>query len=229
MHLSTNKTISSNTYIKFIIWLTLLSTVFIGLTSQTRVNAETQVEPEETPKIMVNKHPKEVNPVFSPYFEEIVPTVKKTQTETKKVVKTKKEEAKKAAQAAELARQQAAAQSSSSNYSNRYNSGPPAEAQNGDWEGRIRYWCNIYGCNAQTLINVMYCESGGRTNATNNAGSGASGLFQHMPRYWDGRAERLGYKGGDTIWDGEIQIHVSVYMWTHGQKSAWDASKNCWG
>ena len=39
------------------------------------------------------------------------------------------------------------------------------------------------------FMRVMWCESRGDPDAV-NAESGASGLMQHIPRYWDERARR---------------------------------------
>ena len=228
MQLSANNTILSNTYIKFIIWLTLISTIFISLTSSIETVAESDLI-EKEPEIILETplEQKEASSSFSLYFEEIVPTIQQAQIETKKVVKTKKEEAEKAVRAAELAKQKAAEAAKKTTPAPSTGNTIPG-AQSGDWEGRIRYWCGVYGCNASTLIKVMYCESGGKTNATNRGGSGATGLFQHMRSYWSGRAAQAGIPGA-SIWDGEAQIRVSTYMWTHGQASAWNASKHCWG
>ena len=44
------------------------------------------------------------------------------------------------------------------------------------------------------FLRIMHCESRGQPNAT-NASSGAAGLMQHMPQYWDQRAISAGYAG----------------------------------
>jgi soluble lytic murein transglycosylase-like protein len=89
-----------------------------------------------------------------------------------------------------------------------------------DYEGLIRERCDALGCDANQLIRIMYCESGGRANAVNRGGSGASGLFQFMPRTFSANAARIGLAGA-SIWDARAQIYVATYMFANGQAWQW--------
>lgn len=66
-------------------------------------------------------------------------------------------------------------------------------------------------------LRVMRCESGYDPNARNKY-SGASGLFQHMPRYWADRSSRAGW-GGYSIFDPEANVAVAAWLW--GQTGTW--------
>jgi len=98
------------------------------------------------------------------------------------------------------------------------NSGRPSSSQNLDVEGLIRSNCELQGCNSEQLIRIMYCESGGRTNAYNP--SGASGVFQFMPRTFAANAKRAGIENAD-IWNGEQQVRVAAYMFARNQAWQW--------
>ncbi len=89
---------------------------------------------------------------------------------------------------------------------------------NGDFEGQIRTRCASVGCNSTQVIRVMYCESGGRSNAKNP--SGASGLFQFMPRTFYANAKRIGLQGAN-IWNPNHQILVATWMFANGQAWQW--------
>jgi soluble lytic murein transglycosylase-like protein len=89
-----------------------------------------------------------------------------------------------------------------------------------DYETLIRERCNELGCNAEQIIRVMYCESGGRANAVNRGGSGASGLFQFMPGTFNGYARRLGMTGAN-IWNPRDQIIIATYMFANGGAHHW--------
>jgi soluble lytic murein transglycosylase-like protein len=89
-----------------------------------------------------------------------------------------------------------------------------------DYESLIRERCDVLGCDANQLIRIMYCESGGRANAVNRGGSGASGLFQFMPRTFSANAARIGLAGA-SIWDARAQIYVATYMFANGQAWQW--------
>lgn len=89
-----------------------------------------------------------------------------------------------------------------------------------DYESFIRERCDQLGCNADQLIRVMYCESGGRSNAVNRGGSGASGLFQFIPSTFSANARRLGMSGAN-IWNPRDQIIIATYMFANGQAGQW--------
>ena len=76
-------------------------------------------------------------------------------------------------------------------------------------------------------LRIISCESGGDPNAQNRS-SGAAGLFQHIPRYWEARVASAGMPGA-SIFDPIANVAASAYLayadgWGH-----WAASAGCWG
>jgi TolA-binding protein len=118
----------------------------------------------------------------------------------------------------QVAREKAAAVRSSS--ANTVQAAPAATGNGSSWEARIGYWCGVYGCNTTQLIRVMYCESGGRTNAKNPSGP-YSGLFQFHPNTFAANAARVGISGAN-IWNGEHQVQTASWMFANGQASQWE-------
>jgi hypothetical protein len=59
-------------------------------------------------------------------------------------------------------------------------------------------------------LRVMSCESKGDPYARNRR-SGASGLFQHLPKYWAGRADKAGFPGA-SIFDPEANVAVAAWL-----------------
>jgi MYXO-CTERM domain-containing protein len=68
-------------------------------------------------------------------------------------------------------------------------------------------------------LNIMQCESGGNPNAY-NAGSGASGLFQHLAKYWPPRATAAGFPGA-SVFDGEANIAASAWLLYQAGPGQW--------
>jgi len=56
----------------------------------------------------------------------------------------------------------------------------------------------------------MQCESGGDPLAK-NPNSSASGLMQHLTRFWDDRAASAGMPGAD-VFDPQANIWVSAWL-----------------
>ena len=67
------------------------------------------------------------------------------------------------------------------------------------------------------VLCVMTAESGGNPNAYNPS-SGASGLFQHIPKYWADRSTAAGWAGA-SIWDPVANTAVA----------AWLSARDGWG
>ena len=68
-------------------------------------------------------------------------------------------------------------------------------------------------------LNIIKCESGGNPNAYNKS-SGASGLFQHLAKYWPPRAKAAGFPGASPF-NAEANIAASA-MLLHGTNTgAW--------
>jgi hypothetical protein len=59
-------------------------------------------------------------------------------------------------------------------------------------------------------LNIIACESGGNPSAY-NASSGASGLFQHLKKYWADRANKAGFPGASAF-DAEANIAASAWL-----------------
>lgn len=93
-----------------------------------------------------------------------------------------------------------------------------APAISSDYYSQMKYWCNFYGCNPDTLHRVMMCESGGNPKAYNP--SGASGLMQFMPptfRYYSAKAGIT----NSSIWNTSHQIQTTAYMFSIGEARQW--------
>lgn len=67
-------------------------------------------------------------------------------------------------------------------------------------------------------LSVMECESSGNPNAR-NAQSGATGLFQHLPKYWDSRSRAAGIPGANIF---DPNANVKVAGWLYSQSGTWD-------
>ncbi len=69
-------------------------------------------------------------------------------------------------------------------------------------------------------LRVIQCESKGNPDAYNSS-SGASGLFQHLQRYWAGRVEAAGWGSSVSPFDPPANIAVAAWLsdkgtdWSH--------------
>lgn len=86
-----------------------------------------------------------------------------------------------------------------------------------DYERVIREKCAQFGCDADQVIRIMYCESTGNAFATNGI---YKGIFQHHAGYWIHRSALYGLPGAD-IFDPYSQIHVSTQMFSQGLAYHW--------
>ena len=59
-------------------------------------------------------------------------------------------------------------------------------------------------------LRIMRCESGGNPNAKNPRSS-ASGLFQHLGKYWVRRSAAAGYAGA-SIFDPTANVAVAAWL-----------------
>jgi len=74
---------------------------------------------------------------------------------------------------------------------------------------------------------VLHCESSGDPQAA-HPGSGAAGLFQHLPQFWDERTKAAGQSGAD-IFDAEANIAVASWLvYEGGGWKHWYPSASCW-
>lgn len=62
----------------------------------------------------------------------------------------------------------------------------------------------------EQAMSVMECESGGDPLAYNPR-SGASGLFQHLQRYWSSRSKAAGWEGA-SIWNPTANVAVAAWL-----------------
>ena len=75
---------------------------------------------------------------------------------------------------------------------------------------------------------VISCESSGDPNAKNPRSS-ASGLFQHLGRFWPERSVKAGLPGAD-IFDPASNVAVAAWLvYEGGGWSHWNPSRHCWG
>lgn len=68
-------------------------------------------------------------------------------------------------------------------------------------------------------LRIIQCESRGDPNAENPT-SGAAGLFQHIPRYWEERSAKAGWAEA-SIWDPEANVAVAAWLLGAGGTSNW--------
>ena len=69
------------------------------------------------------------------------------------------------------------------------------------------------------FLRIMQCESAGLPDAK-NPNSSASGLMQHLTRYWPNRAERAGMPGAD-VFDPAANIWVSAWLALAAPEGGW--------
>ena len=103
-------------------------------------------------------------------------------------------------------------------------SGPPAT-----YIPAVEQWRNTvitailnYGgpaSDTDRFLRIMQCESRGQPDATNTS-SGAAGLMQHMPQYWDQRAISAGYPGSSP-YDPTANINVSAWLIYQASGGGW--------
>ena len=68
-----------------------------------------------------------------------------------------------------------------------------------------------------------------------NPKSGATGWFQHLPKWWDERSKKAGFEGR-SILDPEANVGVASFLYYNmngnerwGGASHWYPSRRCWG
>lgn len=92
----------------------------------------------------------------------------------------------------------------------------------------------------QAFLLIAFCESSAKptdkySNAVNKS-SGASGWFQHLPKFWIERTERSGIFDGFHILDPVANVGMAAWLYFNmdsntrwGGKSHWYPSRRCWG
>jgi hypothetical protein len=83
-------------------------------------------------------------------------------------------------------------------------------------------------------LKVAFCESSAQPEDTNSKAlhrrSGASGWFQHLPKFWEERTEAAGIPGAD-IMDPETNVVIAAYLLYETPQGTghWYPSEACWG
>lgn len=91
------------------------------------------------------------------------------------------------------------------------------ESGSGGWRDLVEQY--FPASDVDYALAVIECESGGDPNAYNPS-SGASGLFQHLPQYWDERASAAGFAGA-SIFDPEVNIAASAWLVYDAADGGW--------
>lgn len=87
-----------------------------------------------------------------------------------------------------------------------------------DIEAIIQAAAARWGADPAQLLRVAWCES--RYNPSAYNASGASGLFQFMPRTWAANSVRAGYSGASAF-DPVASANTAAYMFRNGQAWQW--------
>ena len=86
------------------------------------------------------------------------------------------------------------------------------------WEPLVAYvWDAWDRQDVDVAMRVLHCESRGYPNAHNdrvyeNPKDQASGLFQHMPRWWDHRVEQNNLTGHADIFNPFYNVWISAWL-----------------
>ena len=86
---------------------------------------------------------------------------------------------------------------------------------------------------------IAWCESSANAHdeysLAVNPRSGATGWFQHLPKWWDERSKKAGFEGR-SILDPEANVGVASFLYYNmngnerwGGASHWYPSRRCWG
>ncbi len=83
------------------------------------------------------------------------------------------------------------------------------------WTGSVEQWRSLVATyfragDVDRALRIMQCESRGNPNAY-HSGSGASGLMQHLNRYWVRRSAAAGYAGA-SIFNPTANVAVAAWL-----------------
>lgn len=99
----------------------------------------------------------------------------------------------------------------------------PTEAAR--WESTVRKY--FAEQDVERALSVVFCESSGNPDAK-NISSTATGLFQHLPKFWSERSDRAGFPGAD-IRDPDANAAVAAWLvYNDGGWRHWYPSAGCW-
>lgn len=94
------------------------------------------------------------------------------------------------------------------------------------WQGLVETY--FAQADVARALWVIHCESSGRADAV-HVSSGASGLFQHLPKFWQDRSSNAG-RAGASIMDPDANVAVAAWLvYSGGGWRHWSPSAGCWG
>jgi hypothetical protein len=100
----------------------------------------------------------------------------------------------------------------------------PPDQRDAATEYVVREAAAEFGVDPDLMLRIQRCE-GSVPWARNR--STASGLFQHIERYWPGRAAAVGADGAPW-WDPQANARAAAWMMANGGTAPWRASSRCW-
>lgn len=124
--------------------------------------------------------------------------------------------------AAEAERRLAAAQRQQATGSRWEGCKAPMVADVGQMQAIVAQAAEEWGVSAYQLMRIPPRESGWNPDVQ-HCGSGACGLFQHMPAYWPARAERIGMPGADCR-DPLANARAAAMLFLHSGFGPWAPS-----
>ena len=88
--------------------------------------------------------------------------------------------------------------------------------------GGVEQWRTLVAAyfraaDVELALRIMGCESGGKP-AAKNPNSSATGLFQHLGKYWASRSAAAGWGGFDRT---HPEANIAVAAWLRDQKGGW--------
>lgn len=105
---------------------------------------------------------------------------------------------------------------------------PPRDRSRAPWPESVERWRGLvaaYWSDVELALCLIAHESGGNPDATNPRSS-ASGLFQHLARYWPDRAVAAGWGGAD-VFDPEANVAVAAWLHASGGVGHWAVANLC--
>lgn len=103
----------------------------------------------------------------------------------------------------------------------------PTKSEPTTMVGIINAAADEFGVSRSMMHAIAKCESGYNPNAKNPRSS-ASGLFQHLARYWPARAEAVGMPGA-SVFDPVANARAAALMMSEQGSQPWYPSRHCSG
>lgn len=104
----------------------------------------------------------------------------------------------------------------------------PARPRSSSYSGGVEQWRSLVAKyfaagDVDHALSVIDCESKGGDPNTQHPRSHASGLFQHLPKYWAERSAAAGFSGAD-IFNPEANVAVAAWL---AYSEGWYHWPNC--